>query len=469
MAAPCPQPDFLNQLFDAVILVKGGRVSWVNAAGKALLGVGDEIQGASLRLLSPEADEVFSSREKARYHFWRQRIDPVTHISRRDVFIADTRWLDASDGSLDGTLILRDATEVVILEKKLINTSFKDDRSGLLTAVGFAELAGNRFSRRRQQDGLTVMMALAAPELGNYEIQPAVHAEILRDVSIRIRDGLRGNDLAAYLGQNQFAIMLNYVPRLDLALSVAKRIAALVSAPFDCRGETVRLHTQVGIALLGTDGESTEPLLKAAQRACAECRILAGKYQAITFANKEIQKTAEYEAARAARIVEEIMLGHTRFDLLFFSSDMGRACLIRPSLPEFNEQEIWEAYEQEGMAADLVRTVIDRSSSVDCDYFVLSYPARHQKIGNNAMTLLAAERNMPLSRFFSCHPSIPDALPYQPAAGLAAVWDGSTSLSQLKAAGVALILAPVAEEQSLMNAELAVAKQFFKVFSREEI
>lgn len=468
MPESTPPPDFLNQLFDGVIVVKAGRVSWLNDAAKLLLGVDGEIDGAALRLLSPEADEVFSSQESARHHFWRQRVDPATNISRRDVFIADTRWIDESNGSLDGKLILRDATEVVILEKKLINTSFKDDRSGLLTAVGFAELAGNRFSRRRQQDGLTVMIALSTPELASYEIQPAVHAGILRDISIRIRDGLRGNDLAAHLGNGQFSVLLNYVPRLDLALTVARRLASMISAPFESRGVTVRLQTKIGIALLGTDGDSTEPLLSSAQRACSEARIANGKYFAIAFASKEIQKTAEYEAARSERIVEEIMLGNTDFDLVYYESPEGRACLIRPCLKDFSEDEIWEAYGEEGMAADLVRAAIDRASSIESDFFVISYPARFRKIGNNAMTLIAAERNMSIARFFSCHASLPETLESVSSAGLAAVWDGSISLTNLKLAGVNLLLAPITENNSLLQAEFMVAKQFFKVFSREE-
>ena len=47
------------------------------------------------------------------------QVDPVTNISRRDVFIADTRWMNESNGSLDGKLIFRDATDVVILENDL--------------------------------------------------------------------------------------------------------------------------------------------------------------------------------------------------------------------------------------------------------------------------------------------------------------------------------------------------------------
>ncbi|MBS1196300.1 MAG: diguanylate cyclase [Proteobacteria bacterium] len=462
-----PHPEFLNHLFDGVILVRGGRVAWVNEAAKSLLGVTDNIDGAALRLLSPEADEVFSSREQGRYHFWRQRLDPATNISRRDVFIADTRWINESNGQLDGKLIFRDATDVVILEKKLINTSYKDDRSGLLTAVGFAELAGTRFSRRRKEDGLTVMIAMSVPELANYEMQPAVQAGILKDIAIRIRESLRGNDLAAYLGNNRFSVLLNNIPRLDQALGVAKRIGALVSAPFECKGETVRLQAMIGLAILGADGDSTDPLMQAAQRASDEGRPANGKSYAITFANKEIQKTAEEEAARAAKILQEILQGKTGFEVSYFRNAEGRACLIRPCLPDFSEEDVWEAYDQEGMAADLVRSAIDRSASIECDFFVISYPAKFRKIGNNAMALLAAERNMPISRFYSCHQSLPVAAAPGHSVGLAAAWDGGISLSQLKSFGVDLVLVPAASDNPILGAEVAVARQFFKVFSGE--
>ena len=460
--------DFQNLLFDGVIAVKAGRVAWANDAAKTLLGVDDRIIGAALRLLSPEADEVFSAREQGRSHFWRQRLDPVTHIPRRDVFIADTRWISEDENHLDGKLIFRDATDVVILEKKLVNTSFKDDRSGLLTAVGFAELAGNRFSRRRKEDGLTVMIAMAMPDLADYEIQPAVHAGILRDIAIRVRESLRGNDLAAYLGDNLFSVLLNNVPRLDQALSVAKRLASLVSAPFECRGDTVRIRAQVGIAILGVDGEGTTPLLEAAKQASSESIALNGKPYAIAFANKDIQRTAEQEAERAELIRQEILQGLTHFDVSFFESEEGRACLIRPNLPDFSEEEVWDAYEQEGMAPDLVRGAIDCSATVDSDFFVISYPARHKKIGNNAMALLAAERNIPIARFFSCHADLSGG-ERPPGGGLAALWDGSRSLSTLKALGVDLLLVHHHVENPVLSAEAQLARQFFKVFTGEAL
>jgi hypothetical protein len=136
-------------------------------------------------------------------------------------------------------------------------------------------------------------------------------------------------------------------------------------------------------------------------------------------------------------------------------------------LPDFSEEEVWEAYDQEGMAADLVRSAIERSATVESDFFVISYPAKFRKIGNNAMALLAAERNMPISRFYSCHDALPVAAAPGHSVGLAAAWDGSVSLSQLKIFGVDLVLVPAASDNPILAAEVAVARQFFKVFSGE--
>ncbi|WP_147383913.1 hypothetical protein [Noviherbaspirillum sedimenti] len=134
-----------------------------------------------------------------------------------------------------------------------------------------------------------------------------------------------------------------------------------------------------------------------------------------------------------------ILLGRAQFVISFYESDEGRACLICQSLADFSEEEIWRAHESESLASDLVRRAIEFSSTVACDFFIFSYPERHSKIGNNAMVLLAAERDMTLARFFSCHP---DASGEESREDLrsAARWNGRTSLPSLRAAGVSLLL-----------------------------
>lgn len=459
-------PEFLNHLFDGVIIVQNGRVAWANEAAKNQLGIDGEIEGTSLRLLSPEADAIISTNEQGRHHFWRQKVDPVTNIPRRDAFVADTRWFDESNGNLDGKLVFRDASEVVMLEKKLVNTAFKDEKSGLLTAVGFSELAGRRLSRQRKEDGMTILLQVAVPDLAKYENNAVVHDGVLRDVSIRIQQSLRGSDLAAHLGHDQFSVLVFNIFRLDLSLVVAKRFASLVSAPFECCGVTERLHARIGIAFFGVDGDSVQSLQKAASRACNSAFPAPGSFYSIAFANLEIQNKAEYEAARAERIVDEILGGAVYFEVCRFRNENERACLIRPALPDFGEEEIWNTYEQEGMAADLVRSVVDYAAKVEGDYFVLSFPARYRKIGNNCIALLAAERNLPISRYFSCHEALPETKAAG-AVGLASVWDGMFSLCQLQAAGVTLLLAPEMADNPLINDEIQVAKRFFKVFCRE--
>lgn len=455
--------DFLGCLFDGVVAVRNGRVTWANDAAKKLLGVTDNIAGAALNQLSPEAEGIVGSADSARFHFWRQRIDPATSISRRDLFIADTRWIPGQDN--DGQLIFRDASDLAIVEKRLINTTFKDDRSGLLTAVGFIDLADTTFSRTRRPDRFSLVVAMYVPDLINFETEPVVHASVIRDIAVRMCYALRGNDLAAYLGQSEFAVMLNNVSQLDQALSVIKRFASRVSAPFEHKGSLVRLRALLGIAIQGLDGEGAKPLLQAASRASAEGSLEDSRhFYSITFANKDMQRKSERDAARAAQLRHHVLNGEIPFAFSYHQGEEGKACLICPALPGFSEQEIWAAHEAEDRAQNLVRQAIESAATIESDFFVISYPQQHSKIANNAMALLAAERAIPLTRFFSCHPDASWA--NNPGAQrLAARWDGKVSLSTLRTAGVTMLLVPDAGDDALLAAEISVARQFFKSFT----
>ncbi|WP_164932026.1 diguanylate cyclase [Janthinobacterium sp. 17J80-10] len=457
--------DFLGCLFDGVIHVRNARVVWANDAARKLLGLAENIEGAAISQISPEAQGIMACGEQGRFHFWRQRIDPATNISRRDLFIADTRWIADEGGCANGQLVFRDASDLALVEKRLINTAFKDDSSGLLTAVGFVDLADTTFSRARKDDRLTLVVVMYLPDLINFELEPVVHAGVVSDIAVRICYALRGNDLAAYLGQSEFAIMLNNVAQLDQALAVIKRIASRVSSPFQCKGNIVRLQALLGIAIYGVDGQAAKPLMEAAARASAEGHLEdPGTFFSITFANKEIQWKSEREAVRAERLRQEVLQGNTQFDVAFFDGEAGSACLITPVLAGFSEEEIWAAYELESTAPNLVRAMIDHSSTVTSDIFIFSYPERHSKIGNNAMVMLAATRGLALSQFFSC-PAEVAQLPAGEGLRIAARWNGNKSLSSLRSAGVSLLLVKEALDDPLLAAEVSVAKQFFKVFT----
>lgn len=457
--------NIVEHLFDGVLTLVDGRVLAANNAALRLLGVSEPWQDSPLRQLTPAWEQILSAPATAnpgRFHFWRQRVDPATGLSRRDVFVADTQWLPASAGSWDGTLVLRDASHVALLEKKLVNASYKDERTGLLTAVGFKELSRLRLAGRRRGQGLTTVLCISLPELARFKDAPVVYAEVLHDFALRVRESLRVNDLAAYLGNGQFAALVSDVPNLQLVHTVARRVGALVSSPFSFNGETVRLRAALGIALLGADGEAAEELLTAA---CASLgRAVAGsdEFFALAFANAELQAEAEAQAARAELLRQGVLQEQTRLAVSYFVGEAGSACLVAPQLGDFSEAEIWQAHEQHGLATALVNRMIGWASELAGDYFVFSFPRSLARVGQNGMTLLAAERGLPAERFFASHA---DDLPNEPGERVAAQWTGEVSLSSLRAREISLLLAPLAGGGDLLlAAEIELAKQFFKVF-----
>ena len=90
---------------------------------------------------------------------------------------------------------------------------------------------------------------------------------LLHRVGVRLRNGLRNDDIVARLGGDEFAILLPSVRSEDDATAIARKIGELLIAPFDIEGTEVRIEASIGVALHGLHGESVADLLQAADTA----------------------------------------------------------------------------------------------------------------------------------------------------------------------------------------------------------
>ena len=88
---------------------------------------------------------------------------------------------------------------------------------------------------------------------------------VLVAASQRLRASIRDVDVVCRLGGDEFVILLPDISD-DQATSVARRIIAAVSEPFDF-APTARIGVSIGIAAAPRDGNTTDELLSAADRA----------------------------------------------------------------------------------------------------------------------------------------------------------------------------------------------------------
>ena len=75
---------------------------------------------------------------------------------------------------------------------------------------------------------------------------------LLQEVSERLRDALRPDDVVARLGGDEFAVLLPTVPDHAAALEVAERIRVALDAPFELDGMLLEPEASIGVALAPT-------------------------------------------------------------------------------------------------------------------------------------------------------------------------------------------------------------------------
>ncbi|ATX80109.1 PAS domain S-box-containing protein/diguanylate cyclase (GGDEF) domain-containing protein [Mariprofundus aestuarium] len=90
--------------------------------------------------------------------------------------------------------------------------------------------------------------------------------ELLRMVAERLESQLRGNDMIASFGSNQFAVLLPDLAHPEDASIVTLKLMRSLEPAFDLDGQEVFITTSTGIVIFPGDGEDSESLLQNAEK-----------------------------------------------------------------------------------------------------------------------------------------------------------------------------------------------------------
>src|SRR5680860_137427 len=126
-----------------------------------------------------------------------------------------------------------------------------DALTGLANRRAFAERLGEAIVRMKRDNTHIAVICLDIDKFK--EINDATEHgggdQVLREIAARIRDTLRGRDIIARLGADEFSIALVDITNLGDVMAFMNRLVAALRPPFHVAGKEILITTSVGLAL----------------------------------------------------------------------------------------------------------------------------------------------------------------------------------------------------------------------------
>ena len=183
-------------------------------------------------------------------------------------------------------LSLVDRTVEAQAERTLRAEMLRDSLTGLPNRLGFTETieqVGEGITRELQQAVLVVDM-LRFSRI-NESMGGLAGDELLITFARRLMSALRGGDVLARTGGNEFGVLVTLRRGVTDALAAAERIQEVLAAPFKISDLEIRVECAIGLALMSA-GQDAEELFRNAQFAVKQA--------------KQVGKPQVYEARQAS-------------------------------------------------------------------------------------------------------------------------------------------------------------------------
>jgi diguanylate cyclase (GGDEF)-like protein len=179
----------------------------------------------------------------------------------------------------------REAAQRKALEKRLAYRATHDYLTDLHNQASFYEHLSRALSlaRRRASKVAVMFVDLDDFKLVNDSLDHQEGDRVLRAVAERLRESLRGSDLAARIGGDEFAVLLEDVTDASRAHKVAERFQERLRVPFEAGEEGHMMYTSASIGIAVGAEEGPQELLRAADEASYQAKR-TGKARSVIFA-----------------------------------------------------------------------------------------------------------------------------------------------------------------------------------------
>lgn len=236
VALGIPRAGIAAQLLRRTIIV-AGAAAVVLALGLALAwGIGGHI-AASIRAL-----------EK-----------PASQIGRREEIVVPPLGLREADEV--GQALVRAAQMIAIAQHRAQH----DPLTGLANRSLFLEIAVHNVETcKRTSEPLTILFI----DLDGFKQVNDTHGhdvgdELLCAVAERLKGAVRGSDVVARVGGDEFAVLLQGTSA-DAAATYALKLGQVLSEPYEVAGRSLRIAASIGSATCPQSGANAHELMKRA-------------------------------------------------------------------------------------------------------------------------------------------------------------------------------------------------------------
>jgi len=183
--------------------------------------------------------------------------------------------LDEAGNGVQGMYcVARDITERKRAEETIAFQAYHDPLTGLANRLMLREQLATALNQARLRQSRLALMFLDLNRFKyvNDTLGHAVGDELLRRVANRLRECLRGGDLLARIGGDEFVLLLPDIRASQDAAVVAGKIHDALAQAFVIDGQELYIGTSIGVAFHPGDGNSVEALIKAADIAMYHCK-----------------------------------------------------------------------------------------------------------------------------------------------------------------------------------------------------
>lgn len=169
-----------------------------------------------------------------------------------------------------GALVAKDISKDKAQHQDLTFLAYHDPLTGLPNRKAFCQKLDQ--SLRAAQESRKGLLAVLFLDLDGFKaVNDSWGHEmgdwLLNQVGLRLRRCIRGNDLLARFGGDEFCIILNHAASRTKVRMVATRILKTVSQPYIRNDASLAVGVSIGISLYSTKTEDGESLLKEADAA----------------------------------------------------------------------------------------------------------------------------------------------------------------------------------------------------------